>query len=88
MSLSINSWVGLDVHEDSVTAAVFRYRESEPSRVDRMPNDLRGLRRYFQRLQAERTVIRACVMRRRARATSSNAPSPNGASSATWLLRL
>jgi len=56
MFLSINFWVGLDVHKDSVTAAVFRNRESEPLRVDRLPNDLRKLRRYFQRLQAEGTV--------------------------------
>ena len=59
MSLSINFWVGLDVHKDSVTAAVFRNRESEPLRVDRLSSDLHKLRRYFQRLQAEGTV-RAC----------------------------
>jgi len=59
MSLSINFWVGLDVHKDSVTAAVFRNRESEPLRVDRLSADLRKLRRYFQRLQADGTV-RAC----------------------------
>ena len=56
MSLSINFWVGLDVHKDSVTAAVFRNRESEPLRVDRLSSDLHKLRRYFQRLQAEGTV--------------------------------
>ena len=59
MSLSINFWVGLDVHKESVTAAVFRNRESEPLRVDRLSSDLHKLRRYFQRLQAEGTV-RAC----------------------------
>ena len=56
MSLSINFWGGLDVHKDSVTAAVFRNRDPEPSRVDRLPNDLRKLPRYFQRLQAEGNV--------------------------------
>lgn len=52
-------WVGLDVHKDSVTAAVFRDREPEPLRVDRLPYDLRKIRRYFERLQAEGEV-RAC----------------------------
>ena len=34
-------WVGLDVHKDSITAAVFRDRDPEPLRVDRLPYDLR-----------------------------------------------
>lgn len=58
MSASVNFWVGLDVHKDSVTAAVFRNRDPE-LRVDRLPYDLRKIRRYFQRLQAEGNV-RAC----------------------------
>jgi transposase len=52
-------WVGLDVHKDSVTAAVFRDREPEPQRVDRLPYDLKKLRRYFERLQAD-GLARAC----------------------------
>jgi len=52
-------WVGLDVHKDSVTAAVFRNRDAEPLRVDRLPNEPRKLRRYFERLSAEGTV-RSC----------------------------
>lgn len=59
MPSSVNFWVGLDVHKDSVTAAVFRNRDPEPLRVDRLPYDLSKIRRYFQRLQAEGTV-RAC----------------------------
>ena len=59
MPSSVNFWVGLDVHKDSVTAAVFRNRDPEPMRVDRLPYDLRKIRRYFQRLQAEGSV-RAC----------------------------
>jgi transposase len=59
MPSSVNFWVGLDVHKDSVTAAVFRNRDPEPMRVDRLPYDLRKIRRYFQRLQAEGNV-RAC----------------------------
>jgi transposase len=59
MSSSVNFWVGLDIHKDSITAAVFRNRDPEPLHVDRLPYDLRKLRRYFQRLQVEGTV-RAC----------------------------
>lgn len=50
---------GLDVHKDSVTIAVFRDRDAEPMRVDRLPNDHKKLRRYFERLSCEGTV-RAC----------------------------
>ena len=45
-------WVGLDVHKDSVTAAVFRNRDPEPMRVDRLPNEHKRIRRYFERLSA------------------------------------
>lgn len=51
--------VGLDVHKDSVTAAVFQDRDPEPLRVDRLPYDLKKIRRFFQRLQAEGSVC-AC----------------------------
>ena len=50
-------WVGLDVHKDSITAAVFRDRDPEPRRVDRLPYDLRKIRRYFERLQAEGSMV-------------------------------
>ena len=59
MPSSVNFWVGLDVHKDSVTAAVFRNRDPEPQRVDRLPYDLHKIRRYFQRLQKEGNA-RAC----------------------------
>jgi len=59
MPSSVNFWVGLDVHKDSVTAAVFRNRDPEPVRVDRLPYDLQKIRRYFQRLQKEGNA-RAC----------------------------
>jgi transposase len=59
MPSSVNFWVGLDVHKDSVTAAVFRNRDAEPLRVDRLPYDLHKIRRYFQRLQKEGNA-RAC----------------------------
>jgi transposase len=51
--------VGLDVHKDSVTIAVFRNRDAEPMRVDRLANDHKKLHRYFERLAAEGSV-RAC----------------------------
>ena len=54
-----NFWVGMDVHKDSITIAVFRNHEPEPHRVDRLPNDDRKLRRYLARLEAEGEV-RAC----------------------------
>lgn len=52
-------WVGLDVHKDSVTAAVFRGRDPEPLSVDRIPNDPKRIRRYFERLQRD-GAARAC----------------------------
>lgn len=52
-------WVGLDVHKESVTAAVFRNRDAEPMRVDRLPNDPKRIRRYFERL-ASAGEPRAC----------------------------
>ena len=59
MPSCVNFWVGLDVHKDSITAAVFRNRDPEPIRVDRLSYDLQKVRRYVQRLQAEGPV-RAC----------------------------
>lgn len=59
MPSSVNFWVGLDVHKESITAAVFRNRDPEPIRVDRLLYDIHKLRRYFQRLQAE-GAVRAC----------------------------
>ena len=50
---SVIFWVGLDVHKDSITAAVFRERDPEPLRVDRIPNDPKRIRRYFERLQRD-----------------------------------
>lgn len=34
---SPNFFVGLDVHKDTITIAVFRNRDPEPMRVDRLP---------------------------------------------------
>lgn len=54
-----NLFLGLDVHKDSVTAAVFVDHAPEPEWVDRLPNDLHKLRRYFQRL-GRRGTLHAC----------------------------
>jgi transposase len=54
-----NLFLGLDVHKDSITAAVFVDRASEPERVDRLANDLHKLKRYFDRL-AKRGTVQAC----------------------------
>jgi transposase len=56
---TVTFYVGLDVHKDSVTSAVFRNRDPEPLRVDRLPNDHKKLGRYFERLGAE-GEIRVC----------------------------
>jgi transposase len=52
-------YLGLDVHKVSVTVAVLPESAAVPTQVDKLPNDLKALRRYFARL-AERGVIRAC----------------------------
>lgn len=58
MSSSI-IWIGMDVHKDTVMVAVFRGDAREAEVVQQLPNDLRKLRRFFQRWQA-RGEIRAC----------------------------
>ena len=58
MSSSI-IWIGMDVHKDTVMVAVFRGHAREAEVVQQLPNDLRKLRRFFQRWQA-RGEIRAC----------------------------
>ena len=45
-------YVGLDVHKDTVTAAVLPAGAAAPTRVDTLPNDPAKLRRYFDRLAA------------------------------------
>lgn len=52
--------LGLDVHKESVTIAVLPHDAAAPTRVDRLPNDLAKLRRYFTRLAADGAELRAC----------------------------
>ena len=49
-------FVGLDVHKETITIAVFRNRDPEPVRVDRLLNEHKKLRRYFQRLANDGSV--------------------------------
>jgi transposase len=51
-------WVGLDVHKDSITAAVLEGEESEAD-VIRLHPDLLKVRRFFRRL-AKRGRVQAC----------------------------
>jgi len=51
--------VGMDVHKESVTMAVFAEHGAEAIDVRRVPNEPRKLRRFFERLGREREV-RAC----------------------------
>jgi transposase len=52
-------WLGMDVHKDSVTIAVYVGGAEKPNDITRLPNDLVKLRRFLAR-QAERGEIRAC----------------------------
>ena len=51
-------WVGLDVHQNSVTAAVL-YGESNDPEVVRMKSDLNVVRKFFRRL-SDRGAPRSC----------------------------
>jgi transposase len=52
-------YLGLDVHKDSITMAILPEHAPAPERVERLPNDLRKIRRVLARL-AERGALRAC----------------------------
>ena len=51
-------WVGLDVHQSSITAAILHGDSPEPD-VVRLPGDLNATRKLFRKL-ADRGVPRAC----------------------------
>ena len=51
-----NIYLGMDVHQDSITVAVLPAQAPAPTRVDRVPNDLPKLRRYLDRLATEGTL--------------------------------
>lgn len=51
-------WVGMDVHQDSITAAILFPEPSEPQ-VERLPGDLNAVRRMFRRL-SDHGPVRSC----------------------------
>ncbi len=51
-------WVGMDVHQDSITAAVLFGNDYDP-RIERLPGDLNAVRRMFRRL-SEHGTVRSC----------------------------
>jgi transposase len=53
-------YVGLDVHKDSITAAVFGAAGTEPLRLEKLPNDTLRIRRHFERLAKDGDEIRCC----------------------------
>lgn len=53
-------FVGIDLHQRSVTMAVLGAGASECESVDELPTDLPKLRRYFARLLARGAPVRAC----------------------------
>lgn len=52
-------WLGMDVHKDSITIAVYVGAAEKPKEVTRLPNDPVKLRRFLAR-QAEQGEVRAC----------------------------
>ena len=52
-------FVGMDVHQDTVTLAVFEGVSKDAAVVQKLPNDPRKLRRFFDRW-AERGELRTC----------------------------
>jgi len=59
ISSSLILYVGLDVHKETIVIAVLPQHADKCTRVDRVANTPKALRRYFQRL-AEEGEIRAC----------------------------
>jgi transposase len=53
-------YLGLDVHKDSITLAVFGPTGTEPLCLERLPYDLHKLRRFLERLTRGGEQIRAC----------------------------
>jgi len=51
-------WIGMDVHQDSITAAILFGQDSTPQ-VERLPGDLNAVRRMFRRLSKHGTP-RSC----------------------------
>ena len=54
-------FVGLDVHKESVTLAVLPTDAPAPVRVDKLPDDLKKLRRYLEKLGPADTLRTCCT---------------------------
>src|SRR5829696_740364 len=52
-------YVGMDVHKDSITLAVLPAAAKNPTRLERLPNDLPKLKRFLDRL-ARDGELRCC----------------------------
>ena len=52
-------WIGMDVHKDTVMAAVYLDNAQEPEIVQQLVNDTRKLKRFFDRW-SRRGEIRSC----------------------------
>ena len=52
-------YVGMDVHKDSITLAVLPAAAKNPTRLERLPNDLPKLKRFLDRLARE-GALRVC----------------------------
>ena len=52
-------YVGMDVHKDSITLAVLPAAAKNPTRLERLPNDLPTLKRFLDRL-ARDGDLRVC----------------------------
>ena len=52
------NWVGLDVHKDSITAAIL-YGDSNDVEIVQLPGEIHPVRRLFKRLE-KRGPIRSC----------------------------
>ncbi len=64
------TFVGIDLHQDSVAVAVLPEGARECGDVHTLPNDLPKLRRFFARLSAK-GAVRACYGRAAAGTCSS-----------------
>lgn len=59
MSASI-LYLGMDVHKDSITVAVFSPTGTEPQLLEKLPNETPRIRRFLDRLAKEGSELRAC----------------------------
>jgi hypothetical protein len=73
-------YVGMDVHKDSITLAVLPAAAKNPTRLERLPNDLPKLKRFLDRL-ARDGELRVCY-EARGPGTSCIGPSASGATPA------